>query len=121
MKDELMCPDCGEIMVLKDGPYGKFYGCVSYPACSATHGVHSVTGKPLGIPANMETRKMRINAHMAFDKLWRNANRMHSFSRRGWAYFWLQTQMGLTSAECHIGRFDIEQCKQVIELCNKSR
>jgi len=30
------CPECGSEMVLRNGKYGKFYGCTSYPDCDHT-------------------------------------------------------------------------------------
>lgn len=33
VKENKRCPDCGDIMILKKGPYGKFYGCNNYPRC----------------------------------------------------------------------------------------
>lgn len=32
----LICPKCGGDLVLRDGKYGKFYGCSRYPNCSYT-------------------------------------------------------------------------------------
>lgn len=31
------CPWCGGSLVLREGQYGKFYGCSNYPRCSYTH------------------------------------------------------------------------------------
>ena len=31
------CPRCGGKLVLRDGRYGKFYGCQNYPNCRYTH------------------------------------------------------------------------------------
>lgn len=30
------CPACGDYMVLREGQYGKFYGCRNYPTCEET-------------------------------------------------------------------------------------
>lgn len=30
------CPDCGSRVVLKEGKYGLFFGCTSYPKCRFT-------------------------------------------------------------------------------------
>ena len=30
------CPKCGAKMVLRSGPYGRFYGCTRYPSCRGT-------------------------------------------------------------------------------------
>jgi hypothetical protein len=36
---------------------------------------------------------------------------------RGSAYKWLREQLGISREECHIGRFDLETCHKVVELC----
>lgn len=32
----LVCPKCGGELVVRDGPYGNFYGCTNYPNCRYT-------------------------------------------------------------------------------------
>lgn len=34
--NNVSCPDCGAPMILKNGKYGKFYGCSNYPTCKCT-------------------------------------------------------------------------------------
>ena len=31
------CPRCGGELILREGAYGKFYGCSNYPNCKYTH------------------------------------------------------------------------------------
>jgi len=31
-----VCDECGSIMIIREGEYGKFYGCTRYPDCSNT-------------------------------------------------------------------------------------
>ena len=88
------CPECGSDMILKNSRYGLFYGCVRYPDCKATHGAHSNSGEPLGVPANEETKRWRIEAHNEFDKLWRKFG-----YKRKEAYILLQNIMGMTRKE----------------------
>lgn len=114
-KQPLKCPECGHDMQLRNSRFGKFYGCTQYPNCNATHGAHR-NGKPLGIPANKETKQWRITAHDAFDTLWKP--RRSAPMSRGEAYRWLQDSMKLSPDDCHIGRFTIDQCKKVVELIN---
>jgi len=110
---DVICPECGCPMVLKvSAKYGKFYGCSNWPACTITHGAHQNSGKPLGFPADLKTKKFRSIAHHHFDKLWKTGR----MSRRN-AYKWLQTKLGLSRHDCHIGKFDILQCKEVIDAC----
>ena len=49
------------------------------------------------------------------------ANMILKNSKYGKFYRWLREQMGMTAEECHIGRFDKEQCKKVIEICTKMK
>jgi len=34
--DKKTCPECGEDMVIREGEYGKFWGCSGYPECDHT-------------------------------------------------------------------------------------
>ena len=54
----------------------------------------------------------RNYAHHFFDKLWRTPK--YGFSRDE-AYESLADYMGLSKDEAHIGKFNVEQCKAVIE------
>jgi len=53
----------------KDGKPRKFYGCSRYPDCKGTHGAHP-NGKPLGVPADTETKQLRMDAHKLCGKIW---------------------------------------------------
>lgn len=122
----LKCPECGALMELrrtnkyhwKNGKGRLFYGCSRWPDCKATHGAHP-DGSPLGVPANMETKKARIEAHAALDRV---------VSARGWtgqgAYMWLGRKLGIAEnrikEECHIAKFDLTTCRRVVEICTKA-
>lgn len=54
----------------------------------------------------------RYYAHRFFDKLW--TERRYGFTRDE-AYAALAEYMGLPSEEAHMGHFNVEQCKQVVE------
>jgi hypothetical protein len=75
-------------------------------------GCHKITGEPLGRLANHELRGWKKMAHAAFDQLW--LGREHT---RGDMYLWLSEQLGIPMEKCHIGMFDVEQCKRVIDAC----
>lgn len=36
---EVVCPNCGGQMVLRDGRYGKFLGCDNFPRCKGSRNV----------------------------------------------------------------------------------
>jgi DNA topoisomerase I len=37
--ERVRCPECDSPMLLRDGKYGKFYGCVDYPKCKGIRNV----------------------------------------------------------------------------------
>ncbi len=59
-RSDLVCPDCGAPLTLKLGKFGRFYGCSKWSetGCKGSHGA-SLTGAPLGVPANAKTRNLR--------------------------------------------------------------
>lgn len=38
------CPQCGSPLAIREGEYGAFYGCLSYPECDYTESVEEVGG-----------------------------------------------------------------------------
>ena len=118
-----VCPYCGKPSALVGGdtvyPHRpdlnekNFYLC--YP-CNARVGCHPGTTKPLGRLANAELRVAKIAAHAAFDPMWRDGSR-----KRKAAYKWLAEQLGVDVNACHIGEFDVETCRRVVEACKKQK
>jgi hypothetical protein len=66
----------------------------------------------LAAPPGSELAKARIAAHAAFDPFWKSG----MFSR-GVAYEWLASEMGLPIDKCHMVLFNVEQCRQVVAIC----
>lgn len=106
------CADCGRSMILRTTRYGLMWGCAAFPMCRGTHGAHP-DGTPLGTPATSMTKAARIEAHAAFDLLWRGGT---FFKKRHHAYSWLRHKLHMTSDECHIGNFTSEQCAAVVAV-----
>lgn len=110
----IICPYCDNPAELKDSSviYGKSYGLVYICfSCNAYVGTHRNTDRPLGTLANQELRKLRKECHNLFDRLW-----LTKKMTRHEAYKWLAKQLGLDVEQCHIGMFDVEQCKKVKEI-----
>lgn len=107
---ELRCGECGSPMILRNSKFGLFYGCSRYPDCKGTASAHQNSGKPMGIPADQETKEWRVKAHEAFDKLWKEWG-----YKRKEAYKLLQTMMNLSEKEAHIAKFNKEQCQELIK------
>lgn len=91
----------------------KFYLC---EPCGAYVGCHPGTETPLGRVANAELRKAKMEAHAAFDPLWKEGG-----MKRKEAYAWLRGELGLAEDECHIGMFDVDRCQEIVRLCLKKR
>lgn len=82
-----------------------FYKC--FP-CDAYVGTHVATGEPLGSVANSKLRSARMATHKLFDGFWKETG-----MKRYHAYADLADEMKITKDECHIGMFDVDQCKKV--------
>ena len=119
MLNELLCPYCGQEAKLVGGldvyPHRpdlaekKLYQCAP---CDAYVGCHPGTTNPLGRLANAELRKAKMAAHAAFDPTWKDGKK-----KRGSAYAWLSDRLGVDKKDCHIGMFDVETCRRVVEVC----
>lgn len=86
----------------------RFYAC--FP-CGAWVGCHPGTENALGRLANAELRAAKQAAHAAFDPIWTGGR-----WRRQDAYEWLAEQLGIDRAACHIGMFDVDQCRAVVRI-----
>lgn len=118
MEKPTICRYCGSPVVFTSNAeiYGREYGdgkCYLCRNCKAFVGVHPGTDTPLGTLANAELREWRKEAHFWFDRIWKKPTRI---TTRYNAYGYLARKMGLPREETHIGMFEIEQCKKVIEF-----
>jgi hypothetical protein len=101
--------------------FGPVWACLR---CRAWVGCHKGTMIPLGRLADAHLRRWKRNVHAVFDPIWEA--RFHSkrasdpkytkAHARGGRYKRLAELMGIPRAECHIGMFDAERCKQAIAI-----
>lgn len=112
----MKCPYCGNKarFVSNERVYGKRYGfshMIWYcKDCDAYVGVHNNDPrKPKGTMAKQSLRVMRIRAHEAFDKIWKEG-----FLTRDEAYKFLADKLELR--EVHIGMSNEFQCKKIIDI-----
>lgn len=102
-------------------PYQRDYGPIWVcTPCDAWVGCHPGTTKPLGGLANAELREWKIKAHAAFDPLWQGKMRRDQCSKgqaRRAGYRWLAKQLGLEFHRTHIGYFNVDECRKVVEIC----
>lgn len=118
-----ICRYCGNEVVFTSNAeiYGREYGngkCFLCRNCKAFVGVHTETLTPLGTLANNDLREWRKKAHNEFDKLWKSPTRIMT---RHNAYKWLSKEMNKPKKYCHIALFEIEECKQVIDIVRNKR
>ena len=125
------CPYCGEPAKLvtgeviyprrKDLHSKKFWSCQPCDAYVGCHSANRYTNFedtwPLGRLANGELRAAKMKAHAAFDPLWQAG----VFKSRSRAYNWLADKLNLSTAECHIGMFDANTCRRVVEVCKDKK
>lgn len=98
---------CGQRMGLRVSKWGYFWSCTAF-RCDGTHGAHA-DGRPLGTPADKETKEARIRAHAAFDRLWREKLVP---SRRD-AYIELRKALKLSEHDGHISNMTKETALKV--------
>lgn len=99
-------------------PYYKCWPCEAWVGC------HDGTLAPLGRLANKELRMHKGFAHAAFDPLWKRKADKDCISRghaRSKGYKWLAKSLGIEGKDCHIGMFDVAQCKEVVRLCRERK
>jgi hypothetical protein len=116
------CPYCKDKSVYVDSSevyprsYGMIYLC---RPCHAWVGVHKGTNVALGRIANSELRNFKKQAHYYFDILWkRKINKgLTKKIARTKAYMWLSRELKIPAKKTHIGMFDVDQCRRVVELC----
>ena len=109
-----ICPYCGKETEYIDSSfiYGKSYGMVYIcKPCDAYCGVHKGSDVSLGRLANKELRECKKEAHLYFDVIWKN----NHLSRKD-AYKMLSEKLGIDVNLTHIGMFDVEQCKKVVQI-----
>lgn len=114
---EVYCDYCGCPAEYVDSKviYRKSYGMMYlWHHCNTYVGVHDGTDIPLGRLANAQLRYWKKAAHSAFDPLWK-------YSRfrgcRDAAYRWFSRRMKLPPEETNIGMFDVDKCKEAVQLC----
>ncbi len=100
------CPAHSIELVYCQTKYGPRGSC-RIAGCSVVDWADDKTASP----ADFDTRVARIQAHKIFDKLWKYGPR-----RRNSYYQRLANYLHLSKKETHIGQFNIEQCKKVIEF-----
>lgn len=91
--------------------------CSAWVGCHRANPGHGRDGtEPLGRLANADLRAAKQRAHAAFDPYWKNGG-----LARADAYAWLAASLGIPKDACHIGLFDLEMCRRVVQICTLRR
>lgn len=121
-KKNIYCPYCGAKASLRPTSVvygddaktdGYLYVCDRYPKCDSYVGAHQRTKLPMGTLANGDLRHKRIEAHKAFDWMWKSG-----LMTKWQAYKWMQGKLALTDEQAHIAKFSEYMCDRLIEECN---
>ena len=114
----MRCPECGSPVVLKsaDGIYHtnpdhvQLYVCSRYPQCDTYVRTPPGTTIPMGTLANRQLRRLRVQAHKSFDRLYRSG-----LMGKDDAYRWLASVVQAPMSCAHIGYLGDYYCKKVID------
>ena len=114
-----VCETCGGEVLLKwnnavfelPKPTGAIYVCENFPECKSYTTCHVGTTEPIHTVTELPIREHRMKAHESFDWVWKSGT-----MKRNEAYLWLSIRLNIPQNICHIGRFDEEMCKKVIQI-----
>lgn len=128
----VLCPYCNQPaqLVSSTEVYRRDYGPIFLcRPCEAWVGCHDGSFRPLGRLANAELREWKMKAHAAFDPIWQNlcdaeVRRVGPYRGikhiiRNEAYRRLAERLGIKVGQCHIGEFDVETCRRVVNICQQ--
>ena len=120
VRTNLVCGDCGALLVLRLGRFGRFYGCTQYEVTGCKGSVSANDdGSPKGWPANAETRKMRHKLAERFKTI--SLHEKHPSDNdlpRGQRFRWRTTCEVLGKDPKHgfnIGELDKAACERALE------
>lgn len=122
-KTTIYCPYCGAKATCHPAKYvygdaakteNMLFVCDRYPKCDAYVGVHKHNKQPMGTLANGDLRNKRIQAHKAFDRLWKSG-----LMTKWQAYKWMQGKLALPEQDAHIAKFSEYMCDRLISTCNQ--
>lgn len=123
-RKQIHCPYCGAKATLRPSSAvygdaakndGYLYVCDRYPKCDSYVGAHKKTKRPMGTLANGDLRNKRIQAHKAFDWMWKSG-----LMTKWQAYKWMQGKLDLSDEQAHIAMFSEYMCDRLIAECNKA-
>lgn len=112
----------GDVVYGRTGPWSSmaFWYCAPCKAWVGCHKRNSKYGfigdEPLGRLADYELRRAKRILHSVFDPLWKR-----KWMPRGVAYKSLAKAMGIPVKDCHIGYFDLNQCREAYVAVNDIR
>jgi hypothetical protein len=91
---------------VRKGAWPYVYHC---EVCKASVGCHPGTFEPMGRMAGRRVRRLRHEAHVAFDQLWQGG-----LMNRTAAYRWLAEQLRIPFEWCHIAWLTEPQLRTTI-------
>lgn len=109
---DLICPECGSNMVIRESRFGLFYGCQEYYLNGCPGKISSKPdGTPNELPSDQNTKYARTMAQESFERLWKSGKMTEKE-----AFNWLCKAMKCTRPEAYIVNFEIQECETLISL-----
>lgn len=110
---KLACPECGGELVLREGKFGKFYGCRSYPSCTGKMNLKVAEAQS---NVDVSTQTMRVKAGKELTALTQS---------RGWSNLqasrWMREIMGLNWDEAKVNLLSSKQCEILLAYIKMER
>lgn len=121
------CP-CGAICTPTDGArvmptrpdlaHRRFYLCEK---CGRRCGAHPGSWEPIGVPATIVERRLRMVVHGKFDEMWMRIDKRERNQMRCRLYSWLSHQLGLPLEQTHVGMMDERTLRRAIIVIDAER
>lgn len=108
------CPECSSIMKIRNGPHGKFFGCIRFPACRGTRHIDTLQANTPDPTAGDELKKLRMTGHRKFKEFCEKMNR----TKRS-AYRTMAKHMKIPMEKAHFGMFNENKCREAIALFDR--
>lgn len=106
---KVVCPICGKQMAFKKSKKFNIYYCEN-DSCDTIVSCHPHSALPAGLPADKETRKLRITLHWTTAKFFKSSKKnLYSFLSR-------MIEREFDDFHGHIGSMSKEECKKLLNL-----
>lgn len=114
VRTDLHCPDCGHLLKLNLGRYGRFYGCETHAETGCRGGVSAFEdGTPMGLPAPADERALRRQLAGLFKT--QIGLELQRFRLKAVLRLSKQTELKIVE----LSRAELEKAIEIAQLCGR--